>query len=193
MTREPWGMRRRRADPELIEEIGRFARGEAFDEQPMPGLDSEALDFRAASESFAPVRNLRPPDLETMRLLTSHQGRRVPTVGGMLLFGRESERHFPDAWIQVGRFSGTDKSRILDRAEIRTLPVPAIDEAIAFVQKHSLHGAEIGTVRRRDRWNLLPATALRPHRRGPPAGHLQAPESRDRPRLPRAGPDRTVG
>ena len=26
----------------------------------MPGLDSEALDFRAASESFAPVRKLGP-------------------------------------------------------------------------------------------------------------------------------------
>ena len=36
----------------MIEELGRFARGEAFDEQPMPGLDSEVLDFRAASESF---------------------------------------------------------------------------------------------------------------------------------------------
>ena len=93
------GSTNRRADPELIEEIGRFARGEAFDEQPMPGLDSVALDFRAASESFAPVRNLRPPDLETMRVLTSHQGRKVPTVGGMLLFGRDRERHFPDAWI----------------------------------------------------------------------------------------------
>jgi hypothetical protein len=31
----------------------RFARGEAFDERPMPDLNSEALDFRVASESFA--------------------------------------------------------------------------------------------------------------------------------------------
>lgn len=151
------GSTNRRADHELIEELGRFARGETFDEQPMPGLDSEALDFRAASESFAPVRKLRPLDLETMRLLTRHQGRKVPTVGGMLLFGQDRERHFPDAWIQVGRFSGTDKSRILDRAEIRRLPVPAIEEAIAFVQKHSLHGADIGAVRRTERWNLPPA------------------------------------
>jgi predicted HTH transcriptional regulator len=46
----------RRADAELIKELRRFARGEGFDEQPMPGLNSEALDFRAASESFAPHR-----------------------------------------------------------------------------------------------------------------------------------------
>jgi len=35
-----------------------YARGEAFDEQPMTELDSEAVDFRAAFESYAPVRRL---------------------------------------------------------------------------------------------------------------------------------------
>ena len=44
----------------------------------------------------------------------------------MLLFGLDRERHFPDAWSQAGRFRGTDKSRIDDRAEIRSLPVRAI-------------------------------------------------------------------
>jgi len=152
------GSTNRRADAELIEELRRFARGEGFDEQPMPGLDSEALDFRAASESFAPVRKLARRDLETLRLVTKHQGRDVPTVGGMLLFGlaQARPRHFPDAWIQAGRFQGADRSRIIDRAEIRSLPVHAIEEAIAFVQKHTLHGAEIGAVRRKELWSLPP-------------------------------------
>jgi predicted HTH transcriptional regulator len=150
------GSTNRRADAELIEELRRFARGEGFDEQPMPGLDWEALDFRAASESFAAFRKLARRDLETLRLLTDHQGRKVPTVGGMILFGKDRGRHFPDAWIQAGRFQGTDKSRIVDRVEIRSLPVRAIEEAIAFVHKHALHGAEIGAVRRKERWNLPP-------------------------------------
>jgi len=150
------GSTNRRADAELIEELRRFARGQGFDEQPMPGLDSEALDFRAASESFAAFRKFARRDLETLRLVTDHQGRKVPTVGGMILFGTDRERHFPDAWIQAGRFQGTDKSRIVDRVEIRTLPVRAIEEAIAFVHKHALHGAEIGAVRRKERWNLPP-------------------------------------
>jgi predicted HTH transcriptional regulator len=150
------GSTNRRADSELIEELRRFARGEGFDEQPMPGLDSEALDFRAASECFAPSRKLGRRDLETLRLVTQYQGRKVPTVGGMLLFGKEREGHFPDAWIQAGRFAGTDKSRILDRAEIRSIPVRGVEEAIAFVEKHAWHGAEIGAVRRKERWSLPP-------------------------------------
>ena len=32
----------------------------------------------------------------------------------------------------------------------------AIEETVAFVAKHSLHGAEIGAVRRKERWNLPP-------------------------------------
>ena len=150
------GSTNRRADPEMIEELRRFARGEVYDEQPMPGLDSEAIDFRAASESFADVRKLARRDLETLRLVTDHQGRKVPTVGGMLLFGKDRERHFPDAWIQAGRFGGVDKSRIVDRAEIRSVPVRAVEDAITFVQKHTLYGADIGPVRSKERWSLPP-------------------------------------
>lgn len=80
----------------------------------------------------------------------------MPTVGGMLLFGTERERHFPDAWIQAGRFATTDKTHILDRVEIRSIPVRGVEEAIAFVQKHAWHGAEFGAVRRKDRWTLPP-------------------------------------
>ena len=123
------------------------------------GLDSEALEFRAASESFAPVRALSRRDLETLRLLTRHEGRPVPTVGGMLLFGKDRERDFPDAWIQAGRFAGRDKSRIVDQVEIHALPVRAVEEAIAFRTRHSVHGAEIGPVRRVERWSIPPAAA----------------------------------
>ena len=154
------GSTNRRADDELIAEMRRSVRGESFDEQPVPELDSEALDFRVASESFAPVRKLRPKDLATLRLVTTHQGRTVPTVGGILLFGTDRERQFPDAWIQAGRFDGTDKSRIIDRTEIHSDPVHAVQDAITFVQKHAMFGAEIGSVKRTERWSV-PPVALR--------------------------------
>lgn len=152
------GSTNRRADAEMIQELRRTARGESFDEQPLLDLDSEAIDFRVASESFASVRTLRRRDLESLRLVTRHQGHVRPTVGGVLLFGTAParEQHFPDAWIQAGRFDGTDKTRITDRAELRGPLVKAIDDAIAFVEKHSLRGTEIGRLKRRDRWSIPP-------------------------------------
>jgi len=154
------GSTNRRADADLVSEMRRFVRGEAFDEQPMPELDSEAIDFRAASESFSGVRALRRRDLETLRILTRHQGRRVPTIGGVLLFGVDRGRHFQDAWIQAGRFRGTDKSDIADQASIRSALPVAVEEAAAFVQKHGLHGARIRGLRRQDTWDV-PPIALR--------------------------------
>lgn len=150
------GSTNRRADAELIAEMRRYTLGESFDEQPLPALDSEAIDFRVASECFASVRKLVRRDLATLRLVATHQGRVVPTVGGLLLFGRDRTRHFPDAWIQVGRFAGTDKARILDHAELTDHPVAAIEQAIAFVHRHMQRGADIGAVRRQDRWELPP-------------------------------------
>ncbi len=150
------GSTNRRADRELVDELRRFSRGEAYDEQPMPELSSEDLDFPAASELFGGLRRLARRDLEILRLMAGHQGRSVPTVGGMLLFGRDRDRHFPDAWIQTGRFAGSDRSRIVDSMEIHTLPVRAIEEAIGFIEKHYLHGAEIGAMRRKERWTLPP-------------------------------------
>ena len=150
------GSTNRVADANLLAEMQRFASGESYDERPMPTLESEALDFRAAAETFLPVRRLRRRDLETLRLVVSHQGRLVPTVGGMLLFGRDRLKHFPDTWIQAGRFAGTDKTVILDQERIDTAPIQAIDAAASFVRKHSLRGATIGGLKRRDLWNLPP-------------------------------------
>jgi predicted HTH transcriptional regulator len=154
------GSTNRRADQVLIEELKRYGQVTSFDEQPVLDLNSEALDFRAASEFFQPFRKLLRSDLRTLKLTTHHQGRVVPTIGGLLLFGYDRFDRFPDAWVQAGRFSGSDRRKILDTAEIRT-PLPgAPDLVLAFIQKHSAREAIIGPVRRTDHWTI-PPIALR--------------------------------
>ena len=150
------GSTNRIADQAIVDEMVRSVRSTGFDEGPLLELNSEALDFRAASEFFSEVRKLRRADLETLNLITDHQGQKVPTVGGVLLFGKNRLRHFPDAWIQVGRFQGRTRTRIIDQDELRGYPVEAIYEAIHFVRKHSHKGAEIGEVKRKDRWSIPP-------------------------------------
>ncbi|MEB3361983.1 MAG: ATP-binding protein, partial [Synechococcaceae cyanobacterium] len=120
------------------------------------GVDIYTSIFRVASGAFAPSRDLCRRDLETLRLLAAPQGKTLPSVGGMILFGHDRERYIPDAWIQAERFAGSDRSRIPDRIAIHSLPVQAVEDAIAFMQKHSWHGATIGAVRRTDRWGLPP-------------------------------------
>jgi len=154
------GSTNRRADAALLAELRRSVLQQSFDEQPLLELNSEAIDFRAASELFLPYRKLKRGDRQTLHWLVRSQRRLVPTVGGVLLFGKERGALFSDAWIQCGRFSGTSKSRIIDQHEIREhLPV-VVEEAFGFVKKHAMQAMVVNGLRHEKRWSV-PLGAIR--------------------------------
>jgi len=154
------GSTNRAADAVLAAELARRIGAEGFDEEPVADLDSEAIDFGALSQCFAERRALRRKDLETLGLVRRHQGRTVPTAGGILLFGRERLARFPDAYLQAGRFAGTDRADLADRAELTAYPVLAIEQAVGFVERNTRLGMAVGRVRRRD-LPAVPPAALR--------------------------------
>jgi ATP-dependent DNA helicase RecG len=154
------GSTNRRADSFLIEEMRRFNQVSSFDEQPMPELNSEAIDFRATSEFFKPIRKLTPRGLQSLKVTTSYQGRTVPTIGGVLLFGTARLDYFPDAWVQAGRFAGSDRRRILDSTEVRSYLPGAAEEVITFLRKHMTREAVIGPIKRTELWTF-PVVAVR--------------------------------
>ena len=154
------GSTNRQADVDLIQELRRSAIGAAFDEQALPEMEIGDLDFNGAVTCFSRQRKLVKKDLETLRLVTKHQGRLVPTVGGFLLFGKERKAAFPDAWIQCGRFIGSSKSKIFDHTEIYDhLPV-AVEQVMDFLKKHAMRGADLSELHRRDVWSI-PLSILR--------------------------------
>jgi len=150
------GSTNRRADEVQIEELRRLNRVNSFDEQPLPDLRLEDLDVRAVREAFASIRELSPAAFRTLRLTTAYQGKSVPTIGGILLFGRDRLERFPDAWVKAGRFKGTDRAQLSDGVEIRSYLPKAAEEAIEFLQKHSQQRVLIDRVRRREVWSVPP-------------------------------------
>lgn len=142
------GSTNRRADAPLVQEMRRMARNETYDESPLSHLDSEALDFRAASELFPRRPALNSTGLQTLRALTRHDRRLVPTVGGLLLFGKNPEEEFPDAWIQCGRFDGTDKSALADTLECHGVLPRTLEAAYEFIRKHALQPVKITGLKR---------------------------------------------
>ncbi len=132
----------------------------SFDEQPMPDINPDRLDVQVVSGLFAGLRAWNERTAENLNLLVRHQGRVVPTIGGVLLFGTVRERYFADAWIQCGRFGGTDKVAILDQQDIRDHLPLALEKAFDFVKKHAMCSAEFGDLRRKDVWNM-PLEAIR--------------------------------
>ena len=154
------GSTNRAADAALIAELRRRVGLEGFDEEPITDLDSEAIDFAAASQCFAQHRVLRRQDLAALGLVRRQQGHFAPTAGGILLFGRERLARFPDAYIQAGRFAGTNRAELADRAELLAYPVLAIEQAVGFVERNTRLGMTVGRVHRRD-LPAVPPAALR--------------------------------
>ncbi len=148
------GSSNRQADRELIAELRRSVEGVSFDALPMPELIPADLDHEALQAAFGQSRKLDDQALLTLKLLARHQDRLVPTKGGILLFGRQRTQHFSDAWIQCGRFYGTEKIDIYDHIEI-DLPLPrAGEEVLLFLKKHAYRGADLSEVRRKDVWSI---------------------------------------
>jgi predicted HTH transcriptional regulator len=154
------GSTNRKADRELISELQRSASGISFDETPMPELSANELDLDAAKKRFKGIRELNEEELITLKLVTQEQGRLVPTIGAMLLFGKKRDFHFPDAWIQCGRFKGKDKAYIFDHTEIYEDLPGSVESVMMFLKKHAFRGADFSEIRRKDVWSI-PLTILR--------------------------------
>ena len=154
------GASNRQAGPDWIAETQRAAAGQVFDEQPQPELTRVDLDLAAMARLFGAGRTLDDKSLQTLKLLRPDQGRLVPTRGAVLLFAPERERYFPDAWVQCGRFRGTDKTEIFDQQDIHACLPDAVDAIELFLKKHAFKSARFGAMRREDVWSI-PLTILR--------------------------------
>lgn len=154
------GSSNRRASSEILAELVRTAKNIGFDEEPLSDATRNDLDLEIARSRFADRRKLQPEDLTSLNLLVRHGGKEVPTVGGMILFGRERLRRFPDARIRLARFSGTDRASITDRLDADSDPIAAIEEALAFLRRSTTMGMKVEGARRRD-VPQFPPVALR--------------------------------
>jgi ATP-dependent DNA helicase RecG len=137
------GSTNREADPQLIAQLQREAEGLSFDESPLVHLSAADVDLAAIRRAFAGRRTINTKDLRTLRLITRHQGRDVPTVAGIVLFGSERDRTVPDAWIQAGRFAGADRTDIIDTARFDGPPLEELDNVMHFIRRHTRNAIRI--------------------------------------------------
>src|SRR3990172_224281 len=141
-----------------------------FDETPVPGTSVGDFDIaafevflqKALSTSVAET-NLPLQQLLLNRRLMSPDLDNVPrlSVGGLLLFGRDPQRHMPQARISAVRWKGDETGEtILDRQEITGRLPQLIDQAEAFLRRNTTQASHIQGFKREDR-SQYPIEALR--------------------------------
>jgi ATP-dependent DNA helicase RecG len=126
-----------------------------FDESPVDGatpgdLDSDAVDaFLRGLFDASDVTGRRSHYLRQLKCLDAGD---IPTVAGILLFGREIERWFPDARISAVRFPGDQfSSEFADRREITGPLFNQLDVAVGFLERNLPSPAKIEGYKRIER------------------------------------------
>ena len=98
------GSTNRKADKEFIIELKRSISSFTYDEEIIQGINLDTLDVQVMSRLFKDIKNIDNNTMETLHLIAKNQKDYSVTVGGLLLFGKDREKYYPDAWIQCGRF-----------------------------------------------------------------------------------------
>lgn len=150
----------RRADEDLIRVIERTAIITAYDEEICLGATLDSIDISYARNMFLPARNLTTSDLVTLGVCKKDLDRVVPTVGGVLLFSPQRLDYFPDSWINVGIFSGLDRSSIGSNYRLKGQLPDLINDCMTVLRDTLGIGLRIEDIRHEEIWPI-PRLALR--------------------------------
>lgn len=134
------GSTSRPANAEMLAELQRSVLTLSFDQQPLTDLSIEALELPHIQRAFKTVdKKITEDKLRSLGVLVPAAHRLVPSLGGMILFGRQSEREhlLPDARVSCARFLGDTKSVILDRLEIEGTILDAVNEVPKFIARNT--------------------------------------------------------
>jgi len=154
-----------RADEGTIEELRRQNLHISFDATAVYSARPEDVD-REAFAAFARQRRVGhrgKASIETLKayhLLVEEQSHLWPSVGGLLLFNREPQRFFSEAFIICTRFAANDSRRVLATQDASGNLFQQFDLAFDFVASSMSRSFRILDKRRQENYEI-PMVAVR--------------------------------
>jgi ATP-dependent DNA helicase RecG len=90
-------------------------------------------------------------------------GTRAPTLGGLLCFGKDPQRHLPHTGVSLTRYAGAvaNSQQVVDIRDLRGPLFELIDQADAYIWSQSNHGFRLDSGPRRTPFDQYPRTAIR--------------------------------
>ncbi len=152
-----------------------------YDTRAVAGTSLDDLDLRRLHAYFEFVREQEAPDdqadwevlLVNTDFMLEDRGRRIATVGGLLLFGHNPNRWLPQAGVTAVAYQGTERDYAAREDERLRGPITplvdaaseivergVVDQAIDFVNRNIGHAAELDGARRQDQTDY-PLEAVR--------------------------------
>jgi ATP-dependent DNA helicase RecG len=139
------GASSREARPDELKRVLLSGANHYFDEEPIADATAADLDDLAIRTFFAEAYpNVSPLQFERyLRALHALDRFGVPTVTGVLLFGRDPQAFLLDAYVSVVRFQGTEVRSTFAAQELRGRLVDQLDAAVTFLSMHHPRPSEV--------------------------------------------------
>jgi ATP-dependent DNA helicase RecG len=154
------------ATPEMREELKLLSRGISFDSEPVYQANVDDLDmtkiedFLTHRKSSAYIPSSLEDALTAYTLVTKVNAHTYPTVGGLLLFGKDPQKFFKEAFIICSRFVGNEGRETLATIDCLGTLVNQYQEAFNFlVSKLERSFTITGSVRKE--YSEIPEVAIR--------------------------------
>jgi predicted HTH transcriptional regulator len=147
------GSTNRIADANWINELSRQSRNITYDrieaiEATIDDFDFEKIEFyqRRKNERLkTPIEEITPEYLEKISFLKRFNGQKVPTIGGLLLAGKNPQQitSLPRAVVKCARFKGKEKGIFIDQTIVEGSLYEQIDDTVRFIAKNIRLGGVI--------------------------------------------------
>ncbi|MDI6793440.1 MAG: ATP-binding protein [bacterium] len=154
------GSTNRIAEASWINELSRQSRNITYDrlevvEATIDDFDLQKINFyqRRKNEKLGtPLEEISPEYLEKIGLLKRFNGHKIPTIGGLLLMGKNPQQmtSLPRAVVKCARFKGKEKGIFIDQAVIEDCLYEQIDNTVRFIAKNIRLGGIIKGLLRHD-------------------------------------------
>jgi len=153
------GTTKRRASREELLRLFQRAGVLQYDLFPVPKTRVKDIDLELVEKYFSMVYQKRLKDtgisivelLKNVEILTDYEEEDVCTVSGLLIFGKEPQKHLPQATITLVRYKGEEiNSNIIDRTEIGGVLSKQIEESVKFIKKNTRLSSKVVGLKRID-------------------------------------------
>ncbi len=147
------GSTSRPAGPEILAELNRSVLTLSYDQEALPDLPVDALDLNIAHRFFHSIRKeINEEKLRSLGILTPAANRWVPSIGGLILFGKKElqKRFIPDVEVRCARFLGETKTHILDQQDVEGTILDAVTDVPKFIARNTRLPAAFLSMQRKD-------------------------------------------
>jgi ATP-dependent DNA helicase RecG len=153
------------ATPDMIEELKWQSRGRNFDTLPVYQATSNDLNLALLKQFFAlkkdiSVSSISQSLLKSYNILTQEHVHEYPTVAGLLLFGTQPQKFFPEIFIVCSHFSGIKGREPLSTIDCTGTLTEQFEHAHAFILSRITKSFRIRKAKREEQYEI-PEMALR--------------------------------